>query len=254
MKKIINNALNRFGYSVNRFPSQNLEQVFSPDMEDTFRVIYEKCKGFSMTSVERMYSLFKSVEYIVKNDIEGDFVECGVWKGGSSMLIADTLQHLGCSDRKIYMYDTYEGMSAPTEDDRNVYGDQAIEKYASTLVETESKSDWCYASFDEVSINIMSTGFGNENVVMVKGKVEETIPGVIPNKISLLRLDTDWYESTYHELNHLYPILSVSGVLIVDDYGHWEGAKKATDNYFDKQRSKILLNRIDYTGRIGVKI
>ena len=73
-----------------------------------------------------------------------------------------------------------------------------------------------------------------------------------PEQISLLRLDTDWYESTKHELVHLSPKLSV-GVLIVDDYGHWEGARRAVDEYIDELQLRILLCRIDYTGRVAVK-
>ena len=84
--------------------------------------------------------------------------------------------------------------------------------------------------------------------------MEETIPTHIPHAISLLRLDTDWYESTKHELTHLFPLLSPGGVIIIDDYGHWQGAKKAVDEYFEENKIKILLNRIDYTGRIGVKL
>ena len=77
------------------------------------------------------------------------------------------------------------------------------------------------------------------------------IPKYLPGEIALLRLDTDWYKSTQHELIHLYPLLVGSGVLIIDDYGHWQGAKKAVDEYFSDK--KILLNRIDYTGRISIK-
>ena len=69
-----------------------------------------------------------------------------------------------------------------------------------------------------------------------------------------MRLDTDWYESTKHELTHLFPLLSSGGVIIIDDYGHWQGAKKAVDEYFEENNIKILLNRIDYTGRVGIKL
>jgi O-methyltransferase len=86
------------------------------------------------------------------------------------------------------------------------------------------------------------------------GKVEDTFPKDTPDKIAILRLDTDWYESTRHELIHLYPKLSIGGVLIIDDYGHWEGARKAVDEYINDNTLRILLNRIDYTGRIAVKM
>jgi hypothetical protein len=105
-----------------------------------------------------------------------------------------------------------------------------------------------------VKNNLYSTGYPRENIIFIKGKVEETIPAVIPDKIAILRLDTDWYESTYHELLHLFPRLSVHGVLILDDYGCLKGAKRATDTYFNEHGVKVLLNRIDYSGRIAIKV
>jgi hypothetical protein len=86
------------------------------------------------------------------------------------------------------------------------------------------------------------------------GKVEDTIPADIPEKIALLRLDTDWYESTKHELIHLFPRLQKGGVLIIDDYGFWKGARKAVDEYFAENNIQILLNRIDDTGRMAIKL
>ena len=78
-------------------------------------------------------------------------------------------------------------------------------------------------------------------------------PAASPPSIALLRLDTDWYESTYHELVHLYPRLSVGGILIIDDYGYWQGARRAVDRYFAEQGTRVFLSRIDETGRLAVK-
>jgi O-methyltransferase len=88
---------------------------------------------------------------------------------------------------------------------------------------------------------------------LVPGRVEETLAFDLPDQIALLRLDTDWYESTKVSLEQLYPRLVPGGVLIIDDYGHWQGCRKAVDDYFYKTDQKILLQRIDYTGRIGIK-
>jgi hypothetical protein len=101
--------------------------------------------------------------------------------------------------------------------------------------------------------NVCGTGYPREKLHFVVGKVEDTIPATMPRKIALLRLDTDWYDSTKHELSHLFPLLRPQGVLIVDDYGHWQGARKAVDEYFAAHQTGILLHRIDYTGRIAVK-
>ena len=100
---------------------------------------------------------------------------------------------------------------------------------------------------------MLSTGYDIARTHFVAGDVEQTIPGVVPEQISLLRLDTDWYESTRHELKHLYPRLIRGGVLIIDDYGHWKGARQAVDEYLAETGAKLLLNRIDYTGRAAVK-
>jgi len=106
---------------------------------------------------------------------------------------------------------------------------------------------------EEVQANLFSTGYPQGKINCVVGKVEDTIPGTMPAKIALLRLDTDWYASTRHELEHLFPLLQNNGVVIIDDYGHWLGARQAVDEYIAEQGLRILLNRIDYTGRIAIK-
>jgi predicted O-methyltransferase YrrM len=105
----------------------------------------------------------------------------------------------------------------------------------------------------DVQANLRSTGYPVERMRFVVGDVADTVPREAPERIAILRLDTDWYASTRHELEHLYPRLAVGGVLIVDDYGHWEGARLAVDEFLERTSAPILLNRIDYTGRIGVK-
>ena len=119
---------------------------------------------------------------------------------------------------------------------------------------SEDSAIWAYAPTERVRHNLGSTGYPEAQVTYVRGPVEETIPGTMPHRIALLRLDTDWYASTAHELRHLFPRLVTGGVLIIDDYGHWEGARRAVDEYFRDSDAKVLLNRIDYTGRIGVRV
>jgi O-methyltransferase len=218
-----------------------------------FDKLYLSCKPFTMTSRERMFSLYKAVTYIVQNNLPGDFVECGVWKGGSSMMMAATLMHLGKTDRTIWMYDTYEGMSEPTEEDKDYLG-TAADRQLSDAKKEDQSSVWCYSSLEEVMANMYSTGYPKDKIKYIKGKVEDTIPENMPaSLIGLLRLDTDWYESTRHEMIHLYPKLIKDGILIIDDYGHWVGARKAIDDYIVENRLHLFLNPIDYTGRIAVK-
>jgi hypothetical protein len=248
---MLNGLLNKMGFQ--RKPLPALEAEFKNRViEEEFWTIYHQCRDYTMTSPERMYSLYKAVKYVVKAKLEGDFVECGVWKGGSAMVIAHTLKTLGITDREIFLYDTYEGMSEPSEHDmKNSTGDgDHVRKYWEEN-QAEGVNKWCYSALDEVRNNLESTGYPINHIHTIKGKVEDTIPDTIPKKISLLRLDTDWYESTKHELIYLYPILSDKGVLIIDDYGSWAGAKKAVDEYFEE--TPILLNRVDTTGRIGIK-
>ncbi|MDT7831943.1 TylF/MycF/NovP-related O-methyltransferase [Flavobacteriaceae bacterium S356] len=216
-------------------------------------VIVGEVTPYTSTGPDRIVSLINATKHIVEHNIEGVIIECGVWRGGSMMAVLRTLKNLGVEDREVYLYDTFEGMSEPTEEDKSIRGESALNAYA------EKKEGWdkiiYYSSLDEVKENISSIGYAAENIHYVKGKVEDTISNdSIPDKIALLRLDTDWYESTKHELEFLFPRLVSGGILIIDDYGHWEGCKKAVDEYFSKNKINIFLARIDYTGRIGVKM
>ncbi len=245
MKKLIQRIANLLGYKITHNKDNEI------DGDKKFLKIYNDCKDYTMTSRERMFALYKSVQYIIKSKIPGDFVECGVWKGGSAMLIALTLKDLNTQNRRIYLYDTFKGMVKPTEKDHS------YRKKKSLIMIWKKKqkkghNTWSFVPLTEAKKNMASTGYPEDRITFVKGKVEETIPKNNPKKISLLRLDTDWYESTKHELIHLFPLLSKKGVLIIDDYGHYIGSKKAVDEYFLNR--DILLNRIDYTGRIGIKV
>jgi hypothetical protein len=238
---------NSLGYEIRRYN----KEYFPKDMDGEFKEIYEQCKDYTLTDVEKMYSTYKATEYIVNSGIPGDFVECGVWKGGSAMIIARTLLRMKDINRKIYLYDTFEGMTKPTEKDVAIAdGFPAIISWEKKQRDNYKK--WAFSPIRKVRKNMLSTGYPQENILFVKGKVEVTIPNTVPSKIALLRLDTDWYESTYHELKHLFPLLSDTGVLIVDDYGFFAGAKEAVDNYFKENNISMLLHRISWS-RIGVK-
>jgi hypothetical protein len=253
MKKIIRNLIGKFGYSI--YKRENYISVYN-DIEDEkeFWEIYNFCKPYTKTGIERMYALYCAVNNILINNIPGDFVECGVWRGGSSRLIGKMLSEKGITNRKIYLYDTFEGMTPPTEDDKDLNGYMADKLMKESEEEDKGTTIWCVADLQDVQQNMESTGLPLDNIVLVKGKVEDTIPDTVPEgPIALLRLDTDWYDSTKHELVHLYPKLEINGILIIDDYGHWQGCRKATDEYFNENKIGMLLNRIDYTGRMGVK-
>ena len=171
--------------------------------------------------------------------------------GSMSAQNARNLLRNNSTSRDLYLYDTYEGMPEPSEKDTNYKGEKGFEDWEKN--EEANYNKWCYASLDEVRNNLKSTGYPEEKIHFIKGKVEETIPFDIPSKIALLRLDTDWYESSYHEIKNLYPLLSQNGILILDDYGHWQGQKEAINRYFSEHNIQMYLHRIDYTGRTGIK-
>jgi hypothetical protein len=246
--KAIDKILRRAGY----VKYSDHQKVINADVlgDSEFMKVYNECRPYTMTSLERLYSLYTSVQYILDNQIEGDLVECGVWKGGSSMMMALSLLQRGHSERSIYLYDTFEGMSEPTSEDKTFVGESA-----QSLLERDEKEDpdsiWCYSSLEEVKKNMDKTGYPSHRIHYIKGKVEDTLSGEKPGSIALLRVDTDWYASTKCELEQLYPLLSHKGILIIDDFGHWEGAKKAVVEYFAE--TMPFLHRIDNTGRLLIK-
>jgi hypothetical protein len=188
--------------------------------------------------------------------VPGAVVECGVWRGGSVLAMIKTLQRLGVDDRDVYLYDTFEGMTQPTEADTSPFEQPA----ATTWKETpEGVTPWAWAfdqgiySIEFVQGLIYDSGYPRERIHFVQGSVEDTIPGTTPDAIAVLRLDTDWYESTRHELEHLYPLVSDAGVLIIDDYGHWEGSRRAVEEYFSGTRKPLFFARSDYSGRVAIK-
>jgi hypothetical protein len=205
-----------------------------------------------MTSAERVVSLVRAIEYVVDAGIEGDIVECGVWRGGSAMAAIMTLHRIGAAPRKVHLFDTFEGMVRPTDRDYTpIYGKSAVDILVSE--NPEASLTWAKASLDEVRRNIDSIGYPPDFVSYVRGPVEQTLPDQAPGRIAVLRLDTDWYESTRHELVHLYPRLEPGGLLIIDDYGHWDGARLAVDEFMQELGRPLYLSRIDYTGRVAQK-
>jgi O-methyltransferase len=235
-----------------RFRHERKKRRRFADVEPEFWGVYKKCKPFTMTRTERIYVLYQSMRYVVARGIPGDIVECGVWKGGSSMLCALILSQHPQDLRSLYLYDTFAGMAEPGELDVSLEGASAREEWQRHR--QDQITDWAYSPLDEVRRNLFSTGFPENRAVFVPGKVEDTIPGIAPRQIALLRLDTDFYSSTYHEMTHLFPRLSPGGILIIDDYGTWKGARQAVDQYAAENHLTLLLTRIDRGARICVKV
>lgn len=222
-----------------------------PDISEEDKATIHRVMPYTQTSVERIYAVIQAVRYIENSEIKGSIVECGVWRGGSMMAALNALLELNSQGRDIYLFDTFEGMTEPGVEDVSIRGESMTDEF---VRKTSGGENWCGVSMDEVKCNILSMGYPLSKTHFIKGRVEDTLPLDSPNEIALLRLDTDWYESTRHELVHLFPRLAVGGIIIIDDYGHYSGAKLAVDEYFAENKINIFLSRIDYTGRIGVKI
>ncbi len=235
--------------------SNGTQVTYKDIVEEPFKEIVCRCAPYTLTSTfgaHVPYALYKAIEYVVQHKIPGDFVECGVWAGGSCLLAALSFRHFGDTSRKIYMYDTFKGMPEPGEKDVDWNGTPAWPTWKSLREEGKSWGDGGPLAL--VKATVESSGYPQGKLIYVEGLVEDTIPSVAPERISILRLDTDLYGSTLHELRHLYPRLAIGGVLIIDDYGYFRGAREAVDEYMRSTGAKLLLNRVDDSVRVAVKI
>jgi O-methyltransferase len=214
---------------------------FSSEVIETM----ERVSGFTLTSSERVAAVCAATEYVARSGLSGCFVECGVWRGGSMMAAALTLRRLHVEDRDFYLFDTYEGATRPSEADVTWTGHALIQD---DWIENDRADA---ISQPDVHAALVSTGYEPARLHYIAGDVRETLPEHAPKTIALLRLDTDYYDSTLHELVHLYPHLVSGGVLIIDDYGHYRGARQAVDEYFADD--PVFLSRIDYSGRLVIK-
>jgi hypothetical protein len=217
---------------------------------------YVLSNDLTMVPKEGLINTIMSAKHVVNNDLPGDFVECGVWRGGNALATKLVFDALG-SDKTVWLFDTFKGMTAPTDEDVKIQSKIRAHRKHAALQEGDVNT-WAYASFEEVENNFRTAGVELSTVRFVKGDVLETLrePGNLPSQISILRLDTDWYESTKAELEILYPLLISGGILIVDDYGHWSGAQKAVDEFFETTDAKRPFFQVVYiTGtRSAVKL
>ena len=249
--RALQRAARKLGYN---FEVQSFQKsAFPTYVEPEFIALLRKYRAKTMVPWGGLHMAFRAARYIAKSQLPGAVVECGVWRGGCSFIMAEAISQICGPAYDFYMYDTYAGMSEPAEMDASSSG-SAIQFFKNARRKKNGAIDWCYASVDEVSSNALETGYPHERFKFVVGKVEDTIPKTVPEKIALLRIDTDWYESTRHELEHLFPRLVSGGVLLCDDYGFWQGSQKAVDEYIADLKETFLLTVDSGTGRaIGMK-
>ena len=246
VKNIILKLIHSYGYRLIKASTPNsIEEINKYEKE-----LIETCSKYSMTTSLNMWSLLQSFYYIKNNNIEGDFVECGVWKGGNLILLQKLMEKYKIK-KNIFAYDTFEGMPEPTNLDFKYDGSDGRQ-----IFKHKKNNDikWVYSSIDEVKKNLSTNCKSKKNIKLIKGMVEKTLmkKNNIPEKISILRLDTDFYESTKIEMKILFPRLVKGGVLIIDDYGNWLGARKAIDEYFEN-KTKPFLHFVDHSSRLHIK-
>lgn len=224
-----------------------------PD-DRAYHVIVNKIAPYTMTlgeGLDATYALFQAIGYIVRNRIPGAIAECGVWRGGSMMLAAHALRHFQDTSRELYLYDTYEGMTRPDDIDVDFDGNSMTAAWLDA--DRNNKSIGFGASLDTVKYYMRSTNYPEAQMRFIAGDVLQTVPATVPSQIALLRLDTDWYKSTLHELNHLYDLVVPRGIVILDDYGWCRGARQAADEFFSRQSFKPMLHRVNQGVRMIVK-
>lgn len=231
----------------------SVSREFGVDMTPATVETIKFVRPYTMTTVQRIEAVISATHHVVKNDIPGAFVESGVWMGGSIMAAARTLVELGVTDRDLYLYDTFEGLPEPGEHDVTVGEGQSVEELYAQLQAAAGDTPYLEAPVDKVRANVALTGYPMDRVHTIQGMVEDTIPSTAPEQVAFLRLDTDFYSSTKVEMENLFPRLSASGILIIDDYGYLEGARKAVDDFFATYPHPVFLHRIDTTGRLVVK-
>ena len=254
-KKLLALLLSFFGFELIR---KKKEKTIYPAefTELDMKVINQvKLNNLSMVPDIGLFTTLLAIKHVSTSAVEGDFVECGVWRGGCSIIAAKTFDSYGNVPRTLYLFDTFKGMTKPSNNDFAISsGILAEDQHAQN--QRNSYNKWSYASLNDVQENFNKLGPFRCNVKFIEGDVLLTLKNEskLPSRISVLRLDTDWYESTKLELEVFYPRLSVGGILIIDDYGYWSGSKKACDEYFASLSHPPYLQLIDVMGgRIAIK-
>lgn len=246
--RAVRSGLHRVGFELVR-RADPAPAPLPPDLDDRTLATIEAVRRYTLTETDRIATLVAAVRHVAVHRIPGALVECGVWRGGSMLAIARTLVEQGETDRDLYLYDTFDRMPPPADRDVDVWGNPAS-SYFDGPVDPHDTDHYRYLPMEEVRSVVLSSGYPPARVHLVQGLVEETIPSVAPERIALLRLDTDWYSSTAHEMRHLYPRIVDQGFLLVDDYGQFLGARDAVDEHLADVVPAPFLHRIDFTGRL----
>jgi O-methyltransferase len=237
------------GYHITRAQPTSASPDLPTDYDEQARDIIRAVRPYTMTHHSKLFALVCAALYVSEHRIPGDVVESGVWRGGSMQAVARAFHSVGDTSRDLYLFDTFGGMPPPGEQDVRHDGVPAENLMARA---SRRRAIWAVASLEDVQQGFTQVPYPSEKIRYVKGRVEETVPEQAPEHISILRLDTDWYESTRHELEYLYPRLVSGGILFIDDYGYWQGSRLATDEFLDRTKEPLFLVRTG-SGRVAVK-
>lgn len=200
--------------------------------------LYHTVRPYTMCGYARLRGLYQAIRYVVKCNVRGDVVECGTARGGSAALMGLVLKELG-ADRTLWVFDTFEGLPPPTDADPDY---EVATLYAGScrgeLTEVQNLFKYC---------DILSQS------KFIKGLFQQTVLTSEIENIAVLHIDGDWYESVKVCLDHLYDRVNPRGVIQIDDYGQWSGARKAVNEFLDQRGITVRLRYLDYTGRQFIK-
>jgi O-methyltransferase len=192
----------------------------------------------TMIGLKRLDNLQFCIERILADDIPGDLIETGVWRGGASIFMRGVLKAYGDTSRVVWAADSFQGLPQPTpgvwrDDERG-----RLWEFGNTLA----------VSLDQVRANFERYGLLDDQVRFLQGWFRDTLPTAPIERLSLMRLDGDMYESTVDGLGPLYPKLSVGGFCVIDDYFAQSGQRKAVNEYREEHLITDPIHRVDWTG------
>jgi len=191
----------------------------------------------TMIGMKRLNNIESCVSEILKNNVEGDFAELGVWRGGAVILMKALLKEINEKNRNVWVIDSFEGLPEPD-----------VNKYPADKGDKHFMFDDLKVSIEEVKHNFNKYGLLDEHVKFLKGWFKDTLPTAPINKLALLRLDGDMYQSTMDGLVNLYPKLSLGGYIIIDDWGAIPACKQAVLDYRKEHNITEEIKEIDWTG------
>lgn len=269
IKKIIRKVFNKSGYDIVRITPEIIARKHSAcvyDYQEEAGKIIERIRPYTMLSYESLITLYQQVRWSELNFIPGDFVECGIWKGGAVGLMAQTNLFFGKNERHIHCFDIFDNICEP---DPKIDGEWAIQQ-ASILSGRPPESFTgalkpvknIYAShggactLEEVKMLIENKiGYPKEYLHYYKGWFQDTLPvnSRSIKEIALLRIDADWYASTKICLEYLYDKVVPGGFIIIDDYGTYDGCRKAVDEWITARGKKVFLHHASKDTRYWIK-